>query len=178
MNFNASLAGFFIAAALVGLVSSVQPGMNARLGAAAGSPLYGGLANFCVGILLVLVVLAALYLRGSIGGPNVQQMVSAPWWSWLGGVLGAFYVCTAIFVVPKIGGVNYFVCIVVGQIVGHLIIDRWGLLGLSAHPITPTRVTGVVLVVVGMLLVTIGSKADPKAQAKPSLEALPVKASP
>lgn len=162
MSFNVSLAGFFIAAALVGLASSMQPGMNARLGAAAGSPLYGGLTNFLVGILLVLVVLAVLYLRGDVVAPKLQQMAATPWWAWLGGLLGAFYVCTAIFVVPKIGGVNYFVCIVVGQIIGHLIIDKWGLLGLAAHPITSTRVIGIVLVIAGMLLVTMGSKAQPK----------------
>lgn len=174
MNFNASLAGFFVAAGIVGLVSSVQPGMNARLGAAAGSPFYGGLTNFLVGVVVVLAVLLALYLRGDVTAPNLKQMTSVPWWAWLGGLFGAMYVCTAIFVVPKIGGVNYFVCIVVGQIVGHLIIDRWGLLGLSTHPITPTRVVGVVLVIAGMLLVTMGSKAEPK----PQVESLPVKTSP
>ncbi len=178
MNVNASLAGFFIAAGVVGLISSVQPGMNARLGAAAGSPLYGGVANFAVGILLVLTVVTVLYLRGDVTGPNLKQVATAPWWTWLGGTLGALYVCTAIFVVPKIGGVNYFVCIVVGQIIGHLIIDRWGLLGLSTHPITPMRLAGVVMVIGGMLLVTSGSKAPTAAQAKPAMGDATLKATP
>lgn len=178
MNVNASLAGFFIAAGVVGLISSVQPGMNARLGAAAGSPLYGGLTNFAVGIMLVLTVLAVLYVRGTVSAPDMQQVRSAPWWAWLGGAMGALYVCTAIFVVPRIGGVNYFVCIVVGQIIGHLIIDRWGLLRLATHPITPTRVAGVVLVIAGMLLVTMGSKAAPALVTTPGASDAPVKASP
>jgi transporter family-2 protein len=178
MNVNASLAGFFIAAGVVGLISSVQPGMNARLGSAAGSPLYGGVTNFAVGILLVVAVVTVLYLRGDVTGPNLKQVAAAPWWAWLGGTLGALYVCTAIFVVPKIGGVNYFVCIVVGQIIGHLIIDRWGLLGLSTHPITPMRLAGVALVIVGMLLVTSGSKTPTAAQAKPAVNDAPLKTSP
>jgi transporter family-2 protein len=167
MNISASLVGFFLAAGIAGVISTLQPGMNAKLGGLAGSPFYGGLINFLIGITLILGVLLTMKLLGSDLGrsPQFSKLPQAPWWSWLGGLLGAIYVCTAIFVVPKIGGVNYIVCIVVGQVLGHLIIDRFGLVGLPTHPITPTRIAGVALVVVGMLLVTNGSK--PKQQAQP-----------
>jgi bacterial/archaeal transporter family-2 protein len=170
MNISAPLIGFFIAAGIAGLISSMQPGMNAKLGSAAGSPLYGGLVNFIVGIGLIIVVLLVLHLRGHAlaPAPNVKALAAIPWWAWLGGLLGATYVCTAIFVVPKIGGVNYFVCIVVGQILGHLVIDRFGFLGLPTHPITPTRLAGIVLVITGMLLVTTGSKKSEQANERTS----------
>ncbi|HLP84714.1 MAG TPA: DMT family transporter [Phycisphaerales bacterium] len=163
MNAPASLVGFFLAAAAAGLLSTMQPGMNAKLGGAAGSPFYGGLVNFVIGIGLIVIVLLALRAMGSplAPAPAVSKLSSVPWWSWFGGLLGATYVCTAIFVVPKIGGVNYIVCIVVGQVIGHLLIDQFGLVGLPKHPLTTTRFVGVVLVIIGMLLVTAGSK--PKA---------------
>jgi bacterial/archaeal transporter family-2 protein len=166
MNSSTATIGFLVAACLAGMLSSMQPGMNARLGQVAGSPLWGGLVNFVIGCALIaLVVVVLRFAAGDAMGslPTTSKMAAAPWWAWLGGLLGATYVCTAIFVVPKVGGVNYFMCVVVGQIIGHAIIDRYGLLGLPAHSLTPVRVVGIVLVVGGMLLVTSGSKPVAKA---------------
>jgi bacterial/archaeal transporter family-2 protein len=132
-----------------GAMLPVQFGINAQLARWIDSPLRASLVSFAVGT-LVLLVAAIPLLRG---WPSGDPLSGAPWWIWVGGALGAFYVLGSIVVAPKLGAVTLVGLILAGQTVASLLVDHFGWVGFEEHPVTPGRVLGVALLAVGVILV-------------------------
>jgi bacterial/archaeal transporter family-2 protein len=132
-----------------GAMLPVQFGINAQLARWIDSPLRASLVSFAVGT-LVLLVAAIPLLRG---WPSGDRLSGAPWWIWVGGALGAFYVLGSIVVAPKLGAVTLVGLILAGQTVASLLVDHFGWVGFEEHPVTPGRVLGVALLAVGVILV-------------------------
>lgn len=133
-------------AAAAGVATSLQPGINRVAGEASGSKVYGGLLNFAVGLGAMAVV--CMVIRPPL--PEGARVAAAPWWAWTGGLLGAFFVTLAIFLVRPMGSANYFAAMIAGQLLGSMVIDHFGLLGLETHPFTWGRAAGVVLIGCGV----------------------------
>jgi bacterial/archaeal transporter family-2 protein len=93
---------------------------------------------------------AALLAGGQI--PTAAALRAAPWWSYLGGLIVAFYVFTITFLAPRLGVGTAISLIVTGQIVAALTIDHFGLLRSLTFPLTPARLVGAVLMAVGVFL--------------------------
>jgi transporter family-2 protein len=70
----------------------------------------------------------------------------------LGGALGAFFVTSIIYVVPQLGVVTAVMLAILGQLVVAALTDQLGLFGNSRIDISPPRVIGIVLVLVGFML--------------------------
>ena len=87
--------------------------------------------------------------------PSLSKLGGAPWWVWIGGLLGAFYVAGSIFAAPKLGAVTLIAAVVAGQSVASLLIDQFGWVGFKEHHISPGRVAGMALVASGVALVRI-----------------------
>jgi transporter family-2 protein len=129
-----------------GLVAAQAP-INAELGKSTGT-----LAAALVSFLFGTVALAAIVvLSGKAGGLGSTFDVS--WYYLLGGFLGAIYVFSALVAVSVIGAGGVAAATVFGQLTASMAIDRLGLFGLDEVPITPERVLGVVLLLVGTILV-------------------------
>ena len=137
-----------LVAIAVGTGLTFQIGMNATLGRTVGSPLWGAIANFAIG-LVVLVACAALLGARYIPGSAAQ----VPAWAWLGGLLGAAYVAAATVLGPRLGGMALLALVLVGQLSAALLVDQYGLLGFPRIEVTPARLLGAALLVVGTLLV-------------------------
>lgn len=73
--------------------------------------------------------------------------------SWTGGLFGAIFIAVVILMMPKLGAAYVICLIVVGQMVGSLLFDHFGILGLQQQPITLVRALGGVLLIAGVLLV-------------------------
>ena len=84
--------------------------------------------------------------------PSIEDLRSAPSWSYVGGPIVAGYVLTITFLVPRLGVGRAIALVVTGQIFAALAIDRFGLLGAPSVPVTPLRVCGGVLMVGGVAL--------------------------
>ncbi len=153
MNTSHTLAifGQIGLAMLVGLATAYQPGVNARFASATSSPIYGGLVNFGIGFLVVLVV--ALILRAP--PPSPAKLAALPWWAWSGGLLGAFFVCMAILLIGRMGAANYFAAMIAGQFIGGMIIDHFGQVGLPAHPFSWGRAAGLALMGAGIAVIRL-----------------------
>jgi transporter family-2 protein len=76
-----------------------------------------------------------------------------PWWGWLGGFVGAYYVVTVFTAIPEIGTAATVGLTIVGQQLVSMIVDRYGLLRLPQRPISELRLTGVGLLLVGVTLI-------------------------
>lgn len=136
-------------ALLGGAAVAVQFAVNSELRLAVRSPLVAATISFLVGT----AVLIALVAIARDGLPTPAAMTSAPWWAWLGGFLGAFYVFSSIVVTPRIGATATVGFVVAGQLLAALALDHFGLLNLTAQPVGLLRLLGVALVLVGAVIV-------------------------
>ncbi|MFQ6573254.1 DMT family transporter [Pseudomonas sp. UM16] len=140
-------------ALLAGAAVPFQAGSNAALGRLLGHPLWATLVSLAVSVLMVIPAL--LILRAPL--PQVAALTQAPWWAWLGGVAGVAYITAALMLTPRLGAAGFIVCVIAGQVVSSLLIDQWGLMGLTQRPVNGLRLAGVGLIVVGMLVVQWGT---------------------
>src|SRR5690606_19143211 len=81
-----------------------------------------------------------------------QALHTLPAWVWLGGAIGASLVLVATLLVPKIGAGALICLIVLGQVLGSLLLDHFGVLG-AQRPADLPRIAGALLVIVGAALV-------------------------
>jgi transporter family-2 protein len=140
----------FILALLAGAGLVVQVGMNSRVGLAlGGSTPAAALVNFLVG----LTGLTLFLLATRVPFPSRDQIGAVPAWAWFGGLLGAFYVGAATYVGPRLGALLLLALTLAGQMIASLLVDHFGLLGFAQQPISLTKIAGVALLVVGILLV-------------------------
>jgi len=139
---------FLLLAIAAGCALPVQAGINAQLAEWVGGPIRASMIAFGVGFTLLLVV-ALLATRGVV---NADKVGGAPWWAWLGGAGGAFYVASAVAAAPRLGALNLFAAVVLGQLACSVLLDHYGVL-YSQHELTAGRVVGIVLLATGVALV-------------------------
>lgn len=134
---------------LAGASVALQQVLNANLRAHLASPWWAGSVSYLVGLVAMLAV--ALLAPG----PRFTESFSggAPWVSWTGGVFGAIFIGIAILMVPRLGAATTLALIVVGQMIGSLIFDHFGLLGIQQQSISLIRLAGAACLVLGVVLV-------------------------
>ena len=126
-----------------------QAGINAQLATWLGSPVRAAFVSFAVGT-LVLLAASALVFKPL---PSWGRIGDAPWWVWIGGALGAFYVAASIVSAPKLGAAQLIALVVAGQALVSLFVDQFGWVGFEQKNISIGRVVGMVLVGAGVALV-------------------------
>jgi len=144
--------GYLLFAFAAGAMLPIQFGINAQLARWVESPVRATLISFAAGT--VVLLLASLPLVRS--WPSLDRLGAAPWWVWIGGLLGAFYVLGSVVAAPKLGAVTLVALILAGQAVASLLVDHFGWVGFEEHPVSLTRVGGVLLLAAGVALVRIG----------------------
>jgi transporter family-2 protein len=143
--------GYALFGFVAGAMLPFQFGINSQLAEWLGSPLRASLVSFAVGTLaLLLVALAA-----ARDWPPADRVSSAPWWVWVGGLLGAFYVVGSVVTAPKLGAAPLVAVILAGQALASLLVDHFGWVGFEENPVTPGRLAGMGLVAAGVALVRI-----------------------
>src|ERR687897_2123424 len=90
---------YYLFAIAAGAMLPVQFGINAQLASWVGSPPPAAPLSFVVGA-GVLLVATLIFARGL---PAPDRLGGAPWWVWVGGVLGALYVLGSVVTAPKLG---------------------------------------------------------------------------
>jgi len=141
---------FSLVAVLGGACIALQLPINARLGQGLGFPIAAAMISFISGtVILSLITLTATKVGGvSLGWGNVAW----PFYI-LGGVLGAIYVTMTIMLIPRIGTTAVFGLSIVGQLLGGLVLDRIGFAGFTVRELSFGRVSGVILLILGAILI-------------------------
>jgi transporter family-2 protein len=139
-------------AVLVGVAAGCLVGMqapiNSRLGKSVGS-VQAATFSFLVGTVALLAIVA--FVHGGLGG--LGKLGRAPWWALVGGLLGAVYVTVALVAVRTLGASGLTAVVITGQLAISVAIDRFGLFGIARQHIGASRILGLVLLVVGVVLV-------------------------
>jgi transporter family-2 protein len=138
-------------AVLGGAGMALQAPTNALLAHPLGSALSAALVSFIIGS-AALAVLAG-FAGGRIDSAGLRSL---PWYAWLGGLYGAFFVAVAAYGAPRIGVGALFTAAVAGQVLMAVTLDQLGALGLAHHPASALRLAGVALVIGGAVLVQRG----------------------
>ena len=137
---------------LAGFAVPLQAGTNARLGALLGHPLWATGVSLLVSLLALMLVLLVI----KVPKPNLSALSGAPWWIWMGGIAGVFYISIALLMAPRLGALNFIMAVIIGQLVISLIIDCFGLVGLPRKAISLQKLVGVLVVVGGFVITTRG----------------------
>ena len=142
-SFLGVLAGVFLAA---------QAPINAQLARGLGLPVAAAAFSFLSGA-IVLGIATLLVTR--VQGISLDWKAPAPWLFVAGGVLGGSYVTIATILIPRVGAAAVMAFLVAGQLLGGLLLDRIGFLGMAVREISLGRIAGAVLLVAGALLVRL-----------------------
>jgi transporter family-2 protein len=132
-----SLAGG-VAVGLQGPLSSL---MSQRIGAMESIFIvhFGG----AVAALLPLLV---------IGGGNLGNWRSVPWYALLAGTLGLVVIGAVSYAIPRVGVATTIILIVAGQLTIGAWLDHFGLLGAAVRPFDLSRLAGIFVLSVGVWL--------------------------
>jgi transporter family-2 protein len=98
------------------------------------------------GALLTLIPLVL------IGGGRLGQWRSAPWYALCAGFLGVVVIAAVSYTIPRVGVAASVITIVAGQLAVSTFLDQYGLLGTEIRPVGPTRILGLVVVMLGVWL--------------------------
>lgn len=143
---------FLILAAIVaGAVVPFQAGANAVLGRTLGHPLWGTLVSLCVSLACILPVMAL----ARVEAPTLPSLAQAPRWVWIGGIVGVVYITGALVLAPKLGAAGFVTAAIAGQMLASIIIDQWGLVGLPQKPVTVSRLAGLALIFLGLIVMQL-----------------------
>ena len=148
MKISSQLLMLLTLAMGIGIVLTVQTAINSQLRQYLYSPLQAGLFSFIVGTILLLI----LVTFENAGKPNLQNLLSMPWYLWIGGFLGVYAISISVFTAPKLGFLTFSGLIIFGQIVTSMLLDHFGLLGVNKTPINWQRFLGGVVIFIGVLL--------------------------
>lgn len=139
---------YILIAMVAGFLVPMQAGINVRLKQAVGDAAASALVSFAVGT--AVLALWCVFTR-----PIVRDVLAArgPWWMWTGGLFGAFFVAATILLAEKVGAGAMLAWIIASQLMGGLILDHFGAFGFAVREISPIRVFGVGLLVLGAVIV-------------------------
>jgi transporter family-2 protein len=125
-----------------------QQAVNANLRMEIGSAWWAGFVSYLGGTFAMFAM--AVLLREPL--PSTYLIYRSHGISWSGGAFGAVYIAISILLLPKLGATTVIAFIVAGQLIGSIAFDHFGLLGMPVHPLTPTRLIGAGMLLLGAVL--------------------------
>jgi transporter family-2 protein len=141
-----------------GLLSACQAQINSRLSVHIADGFSAAAISFGVGLVLVGIIVGCRrdLRRRSAGLWRDLRTGAFPWPYALGGAGGAVFVLGQGLSVALIGVALFIVCVVAGQTVTGLVVDRVGLGPGGQRPLTWPRVCGALLMVIAVALAMSG----------------------
>lgn len=133
---NPIFSGFLLIVA--GCALAIQAGANANLNKYGGRS-FATVISFLTGLIVVLLffVIDVTALRTPLPNSNLKE---APWYAWIGGICGGYYVIINVLTVPRLGTATVLSIFVCAQIIFASIIDHFGLLGVAQRDYTVWRI--------------------------------------
>lgn len=143
--------GLYLLAAGAGVSFVFQQAVNANLRAELGSPWWAGFISYAGGTLAMFAAIVAMREPWL----NLPALSRTSYLSWTGGLFGAIYIAISILLLPRLGAAVVVALIVLGQMLGALAFDHYGLLGVPENPVSFTRLAGAALLIAGVVLIRL-----------------------
>lgn len=140
---------FIILGITTGGFIPLQTSINSQLSQKVRTPFLSSLISFLVGTIFLLI----LSLSTGLGIPLLNgSLASLPWWGYLGGIIGMVCLTINIFLFPILGSVQTVIIPMVGQILMSVVIDNFGWFYAKTSPLSLTKLIGLILVVIGIMV--------------------------
>lgn len=147
---NISAGWLYPIVIVAGALQAWGPPMNSALRNAMTNPWLASVISF----LPVVALLAVLLMCLPHPLPTEKGLAEMPWWAPLGGLIGAVAVIAGLLFVGTVGAGAFAGLTITANIIMSLIIDKFGMFGMTVHDLTPGRVAGAVLMVAGIALIS------------------------
>jgi bacterial/archaeal transporter family-2 protein len=134
-------------AVFAGALLPLQFAINSALANTLGSVTLTGAISYLVGGVSLVFVVSLQKIR-----PNWAQGRTAPLWAWLGGVVGSAYVVGSVLLTQALGAALATTLVIASQVTTAIVLDHFGVLGLTQRKINKTRALALVLVLLALLL--------------------------
>lgn len=134
--------------AIAGGFVALQAPINSMLGKQVGT-FQAAFVSFSIGT-ITLALIAGL-LKGGFGSIGEARELS--WYYLTGGLLGVIYVTTVLVTVRSLGAGSVVAMSIAGQLTMSVLVDHFGLLGVTRDPISVLKLVGVALLGIGTYLV-------------------------
>jgi bacterial/archaeal transporter family-2 protein len=136
---------------IIGLIGGIAVGLQGPIAGAMGQRVGGTAGSFIVHLSGMLLSGLLLFARG---GENIQEWRRLPWYMLGAGVFGLILYQTINITLPRLGAAVMVMLIIVGQLSVGLLIDHFGWFGAAATPISPSRIAGVLVLLLGGYLLS------------------------
>lgn len=141
---------------VAGMLCAIQIAVNGTLGKVVGSGWFGTTISMSVGLIGSLLLVAILYaIKGRSGVFNDGPDIPFKWYMLTGGSFGVVIVGTNSITAPLIGAGMVSIMNLIGFMIGGLIIDATGFLGIDKKPITAVKIIGVLAMIGGTVVITL-----------------------
>lgn len=140
------ILGIFIAIA-VGALTSIQSSINTNLGKYVGG-IGAALVSFLVGTLTLLIF---YFIFSNSGLKNAGK---APIYLFIGGIFGAMFVFAMIKLIPSLGVSSSMAGVIAGQLIAAVLIDHFGLFGLTPIKFNYIRFLGTIFLLLGVKMMS------------------------
>ena len=138
-----------LATVAIGAMIALQPPVNSQL-AKASTVLVAAFVSTAIAALVLGVVVLVAGQIGSVG--RVTEV--SPFYL-TGGLMGAILVGVSLVTVRTLGAGGVVAAMVLGQLVVSALLDRAGAFGLEPVELTPVRLAGFALLMLGTVLVVL-----------------------
>lgn len=152
MSFSWQLLPWQLLGILGGILFGMQPTINGVLASAFDSTLYAAFISFLVGSVVLLVCILATRHRHHL--PQIL-VGKAPWWSFMGGLMGVVFVVAFAYFAFKVGPGLLNIVNIFGMLVASVLIDSLGLVGATKISIRPVQYMGLLIILIGIVVLRI-----------------------
>ena len=148
-------AFYYLLAICAGLGITLQTTLNGQLAkGVGGDSVAAALFSFTAGAVCLGIF---SLMRGGIAA-SLAAIPAQPWWSLLGGLLGASALLSYVVLAPKIGLSALLGLAIAGQIISSLAIDHFGLMGALERPVSSIKLVGTVVMLAGLAIALFGDR--------------------
>ena len=149
VNWNSTTIAALLATLAIGALVALQPPVNSVLGKRT-SDLGAAFISVSVTFLILGVILVVFGDPGSLA-----KVRDVPAIYLTGGIYGAAFVAVSLITVRYLGAGTTIALLVAAQLVVGALLDHFGVLGLERVSLSPLRLTGVAILILGTTLVTL-----------------------
>jgi len=141
---------------IAGVACSVQIAVNGRLGIVAGLSFRATIISMIMGLLGALAVILVLRLTKGPGSiiDSTLPKIKGHWWMWTGGLCSFTIVGGNVILQLLMGTGLATILNILGQTLAGVVIDATGFLGIPKKPVTPRKIIGLAVMVVGTALIS------------------------
>ncbi|GBG96213.1 DMT family transporter [Lactococcus termiticola] len=148
---SGKLIGWQVWGIIIGGLGAMQQAINGRLGVLLANTPQATFISFLTGVILIFIVVMIVDKKL----PRLSNLSQAKPWNFLGGILGALFVFATVVAVPKIGTGLSIMMGLIGQIIGGMLVQQFGLWKSKKNPVQFLQVLGAVIMVIAVVLIKI-----------------------